>query len=229
MYNFSISSKVTSLGFPPVHTSANASFDNFGSPSSGIFISLKVWGIPTSIASFLTESTAACAASSLLIPVVSTPIAFAISPYFSIHADILNSITVGRSSAFAIPWGISYTAPSGCAIEWTIPSPTFENPIPATYWAILIPSISSKFLSATAPLRCFAINSIAFISNISDITWAPFVIYPSIAWVKASIPVAAIVLFGIVSISSASTIATNGISLGSTQTIFLFSSSRVIT
>ena len=94
---------------------------------------------------------------------------------------------------------------------------------------MLIPSISVIFLSFTAPLKCLAINSIACTSNISEITCAPFVIYPSIACVKASIPVEAIVFGGIDCINSASTIATTGMSFGSTQTIFLFSSSIVIT
>ena len=138
------------------------------------------------------------------------------------------SITVGSIIALATPWGVSYKAPSGCAIEWTIPNPTLENPIPAMYWPNAIPSLPS-FVFSTAPLKCFDINSIAFIWNISLISHAPLVISPSIAWVNASIPVAAVKPFGILSIISGSTIATTGISLVSTHTNFLFFSASVIT
>ena len=65
--------------------------------------------------------------------------------------------------------------------------------------------------------------------NISERVQAPLVIYPSIAWVKASIPVAAVKPFGIVPIISGSTTAIIGISCGSTHTNFLWRSSSVIT
>ena len=65
--------------------------------------------------------------------------------------------------------------------------------------------------------------------NISDITLCATVIYPSIACVNASIPVAAASIFGIVAINSESIIETIGISFGSTHTIFIFLSSSVIT
>ena len=58
-------------------------------------------------------------------------------------------------------------------------------------------------------------------ANMSLSCVAPFVIKHSSAWVNASIPVLAVMPFGIVSISEASTIATLGMSCGSTQTIFL--------
>ena len=63
----------------------------------------------------------------------------------------------------------------------------------------------------------------------SDISLCAFVIYPSTACVNASIPVAAAKPFGIDSINSESTIATIGISFGSTHTIFTSASSSVIT
>ena len=63
----------------------------------------------------------------------------------------------------------------------------------------------------------------------SDISLCAFVIYPSIACVKASIPVAAANPFGIEAINSESIIARIGMSFGSTQTIFTSASSSVIT
>ena len=65
--------------------------------------------------------------------------------------------------------------------------------------------------------------------NMSDISLCAFVIYPSTACVNASIPVAAASDFGIDAINSESTIATIGMSLGSTHTILIFLSSSVIT
>jgi len=141
----------------------------------------------------------------------------------------LNFITVGRSIALAIPCGVSYTAPNWCAIEWTIPRPTFENPIPAIYWAIAIISTAFSSFSFTAFGKLSNIIFIAFIWNISDISLWAFVIYPSTACVKASIPVEAAIDFGIEAISSESTIAIIGISCGSTQTIFTSLFSSVIT
>ena len=88
--------------------------------------------------------------------------------------------------------------------------------------------IYSSVLS-TAPLSDFEITSIAFRWNISESSHAPFVMYPSIACVRASIPVAAVSPFGIDDIMSGSTIATTGISCTSTQTIFLLFSVSVIT
>ena len=63
----------------------------------------------------------------------------------------------------------------------------------------------------------------------SLISQAPSVISPSIAWVSASIPVAAVSPRGIDSISSGSMIASVGMSFGSTQTIFFTFSSSVMT
>ena len=63
----------------------------------------------------------------------------------------------------------------------------------------------------------------------SDISLCAAVIYPSTACVKASIPVAAASPLGIDAINSESIIAKIGISLGSTQTIFISASSSVIT
>ena len=62
-----------------------------------------------------------------------------------------------------------------------------------------------------------------------DIVFLLFVIYPSIACVKASIPVEDAIDFGIEAISSVSTIATIGISCSSTQTIFISLAGSVIT
>ena len=58
---------------------------------------------------------------------------------------------------------------------------------------------------------------------------AAFVMYPSIACVRASIPVDAVRPYGILLIISGSTIATTGISLGSTQTNLRCFSSSLIT
>jgi len=71
--------------------------------------------------------------------------------------------------------------------------------------------------------------SIALIWNISVISQAAFVVYPSIACVRASIPVEAVSPFGIEDIISGSTTAITGMSCGSTQTNFLFLSTSVIT
>ena len=117
MYKAKISSKVTSLGLPPVHTSDKASLANLGKSSSFIFNSLKLAGILTSLESFLTASTASLAASYLFSPSTFSPIATAISTYLSMQTGILNSITIGKRTAFATPCGISNIAPSGCAIE----------------------------------------------------------------------------------------------------------------
>ena len=65
---------------------------------------------------------------------------------------------------------------------------------------------------ATAPRREREIISIAFKWNISVISQAPLVIYPSIAWVRASIPVEAVRPFGMLDIISGSMTATTGIS-----------------
>ena len=97
------------------------------------------------------------------------------SLYFSPVYGALYSITVGKMIALATPWGVSYKAPSGWAIEWTNPKPTLENPIPATYWPKAIPSLPSGVFS-TAPLNDLEIISIALIWNISDISQAPLVI-----------------------------------------------------
>ena len=104
-----------------------------------------------------------------------TPIAFAISRYFSPVASALYSITVGSIIAFAIPCGVSYKAPRGCAIECTIPRPTLEKPMPATYCPSAIPSRPSGVFS-TAPLKERDIISIALRWNISESSHAPAVI-----------------------------------------------------
>ena len=76
-------------------------------------------------------------------------------------------------------------------------------------------------LNVSNPTEFENISLIASIWNISDIKLWPFVIYPSTACVKASIPVAAAKDFGIDSINSESTIAKIGMLLGSTQTILI--------
>ena len=63
----------------------------------------------------------------------------------------------------------------------------------------------------------------------SLISQAALVIKPSMAWVIASIPVAAVKPFGKEYINSASTIATAGMSLGSTHTIFCWRFSSMMT
>ncbi len=63
----------------------------------------------------------------------------------------------------------------------------------------------------------------------SDIAHAPLVMYPSMACVRASMPVAAVRLRGSEYISSGSIMATAGMSLGSTHTIFFFLASSMIT
>ena len=71
--------------------------------------------------------------------------------------------------------------------------------------------------------------SMAFRWNISESSQAALVMYPSMAWVSASIPVAAVSPLGMLDIMSGSTTATTGISCGSTQTILRFFSASVIT
>ena len=77
--------------------------------------------------------------------------------------------------------------------------------------------------------RCLAIRRIASLWNMSVIAHAAFVLYPSIAWVRASMPVAAVSFFGMVDIMSGSTTATSGMSLTSTQTNLRFFLTSVIT
>ena len=62
-----------------------------------------------------------------------------------------------------------------------------------------------------------------------DGTHAAFVVYPSIACVRASIPVEAVNPFGIEAIISGSTTAMIGISCGSTQTNLRFFCTSVMT
>ena len=69
----------------------------------------------------------------------------------------------------------------------------------------------------------------AFSSNMSLISHAALVIRPSMAWVIASIPVAAVRDLGSEYISSASMIATAGMSLGSTHTILAWRLSSMMT
>ena len=69
----------------------------------------------------------------------------------------------------------------------------------------------------------------ALISNMSLISHAPFVMRPSMACVRASMPVAAVSPLGRLYISSASTMAMAGMSFGSTHTIFFWFCSSVMT
>ena len=71
--------------------------------------------------------------------------------------------------------------------------------------------------------------SMAFRWNISVISHAAFVVYPSIACVRASMPVAAVSPLGMEDMISGSTTATTGMSWGSTHTNFRFLSTSVIT
>ena len=96
------------------------------------------------------------------------------------------------------------------------------------YCPIAIPSLPSGVFS-TAPLKFSEISSIALIWNISVISHAAFVVYPSIACVNASIPVAAVNPFGIEDIISGSITAITGMSCGSTHTNLRFFSTSVIT
>ena len=100
--------------------------------------------------------------------------------------------------------------------------------MPAMYSPRAMPSRPS-FSLATALLNDLAMISIALRWNISVISQAAFVVYPSIACVSASIPVDAVSPFGIDDIMSGSTIAMIGISCGSTHTNFLFLSTSVMT
>ena len=82
---------------------------------------------------------------------------------------------------------------------------------------------------STAPRRCLLISRMASRWNISEMAQCPLVIYPSMAWVKASIPVAAVRPLGMERIMSGSTTATSGMSLVSTQTNLRCFSTSVIT
>ena len=92
-----------------------------------------------------------------------------------------------------------------------MPRPTLENPMPAMYWPRAIPSRPSCVL-ATAPRRDLEMISMAFMWNMSVISQAAFVVYPSMAWVRASIPVEAVSPLGMEDIISGSTMATMGMS-----------------
>ena len=90
--------------------------------------------MPTSLESFFTASTAALRYSAWVIESTpATPMARAISRYFSPVQSALYSITIGSIIAQATPCGVSYTAPRVCAMECAMPRPTFEKPIPAIY------------------------------------------------------------------------------------------------
>ena len=91
-----------------------------------------------------------------------------------------------------------------------------------------MPSRPSGSLS-TAFLKFFAISLIASRLRQSESSHAAAVVYPSIACVKASIPVEAESPLGIEAIMSGSTTAISGISLGSTHTNLRFFSTSVIT
>ena len=82
---------------------------------------------------------------------------------------------------------------------------------------------------ATAARRDLAIISIALRWNMSVISQAPLVMKPSMAWVSASMPVAAVRPLGMEDIMSGSTTATSGMSCTSTQTNLRFFSTSVIT
>ena len=102
--------------------------------------------------------------------------------------------------------------------------------MPAMYCASAMPLRATGSLpSSTTFRKCAATSSMAFSSNMSLIVHAPGVIYPSMACVRASMPVAAVSPRGIDIISSQSITAHIGMSLGSTQTIFLRFSSSVMT
>ncbi len=59
-------------------------------------------------------------------------------------------------------------------MEWTIPSPTLEKPMPAIYCASAMPLRATGSLPlSTAFFKCSAINPMAFSSNMSLIVHAP--------------------------------------------------------
>ena len=113
-------------------------------------------------------------------------------------------------------------------MECTMPRPTFEKPMPAMYWPSAMPSRPSS-VPATAPRSVLAMISIALRWNMSVISHAPFVVKPSMAWVNASMPVAAVRPLGIVAIMSGSITATSGMSCTSTQTNLRLRSTSVMT
>ena len=133
-------------------------------------------GMPTSMDSCFTASHAALRYSScVMLSMPSTPIARAISRYFSPVYGALYSMMVGNRMAFATPCGVSYTAPRECAMECTMPRPTFEKPCPAMYCARAMPSRPSAS-PATDARRYFAIRRMASRWNMSVISHAPFVL-----------------------------------------------------
>ena len=67
----------------------------------------QVLGMLTSSESCLTAAMAASAASSSLMPVVSTPMATATSARRLVTTGLLNSIAIGSSMAQATPCGVS--------------------------------------------------------------------------------------------------------------------------
>ena len=148
--------------------------------------------------------------------------------YLSPVTGALYSMIVGSRMALATPCGVSYTAPSVCAMECTMPRPTLLKPMPATYWPSAMPSKPSAS-PATAARRDLAMISIALRWNMSVISQAPLVMKPSMAWVSASMPVAAVRPLGMEDIMSGSTTATSGMSCTSTQTNLRFFSTSVIT
>ena len=111
-----------------------------------------------------------------------------------------------------------------------MPSPTFENAMPATYEPYAMPSrAAASDPSLTAFSRLSAMNLMLFHVIISDTGVAPGVMYASIACVSASMPVAAVSPFGMLMSISASLNAIIGMSFGSTQTSLRPASSSVMT
>ena len=109
-----------------------------------------------------------------------------------------------------------------------MPRPTLEKPMPAMYWATAIFSraVASLF---TESRRYLAIILMAVMWSMSVRSQAPLVMYPSMAWVRASMPVAAHRPLGMDMTMSGSMMETTGMSWGSTQTNLRCFSTSVIT
>ena len=160
-------------------------------------------------------------ACSSLMSWVSTPIACAIRAKRRVACGRLYSSITGSKIALQTPWGRLCVAPGWWASAWTKPSPALLNAIPAKYCPHAIISRACRFLpSATANGNHWLIRRIDSSAEWSVNVCAPNETYASTAWVRASIPVAAVTLAGILSITEGSSTAISGMRLVSIITSF---------
>jgi len=123
-------------------------------------------------------------------------------------------MTYRTRMAFAIPWGTCACAVTAWDIACTSVVRVLLNPRPASVLAMAIPVRSIRFPLATAGRRCRPINSMARRLKASERNCAAWLVYDSMEWQRASMPVAATIRPGSLARSAGSTMATFGILCG---------------